>query len=483
MRPIDDIEVIGTFGEQLRIMQSDRLGGLQRFVDEGRDVGRFAFLFGDVLLVNTPAMVHEVLVTRARTFAKSPVLRGALHPLVGEGLFTSEGELWRRQRKLMAPLFHQANVMGFAADMTSAAERAAATWRDGEVIDDARETTRITMAVAGATLFGADTFSESDELGEALGEALAWAGEQSSSLTLIAQARASIGLELLADRLPPRPGAVARRLAERAIVPILWPGERTRRLRGALDVLERRVARMIAERRSGGPARRDLLSLLLDARDDDGAPMSDRQVRDEILTLFVAGHETTANALAWSLMLLAQHPETYARVRDEALALDGPPTAVDAARLPLALQVFKESMRLYPPVFMFGRVATTDTQIGEHQVPKGTVVLLAPYALHRRPDVWPDPARFDPARFTPEAESARHRSAYLPFSAGPRTCIGLHFALLEGPLVLASLLRRADFALVDPRGAVPEPVATLRPRGGLPMRLRLRAPTPVAAAS
>lgn len=475
MKTIDDIEVIGTFVEQLRVMQSDRLGGLRRFVAEERDIGRFAFLFGDVLLVNTPALVHEVLVTRARTFAKSPVLRGALHPLVGEGLFTSEGELWRRQRKLMAPLFHQGNVAGFAADMTAAAERAAATWRDREVVDVARETTRITMAVAGSTLFGTDTFSESDELGAALGEALAWAGEQSSSITLIAQARASIGLELLADRLPPPLGERARRLAERAIVPILWPGERTRRLRAALDVLERRVARMIDERRTGGTRRRDLLSLLLEARDDEGAPMSDRQVRDEILTLFVAGHETTANALAWSLMLLAQHPDIEARVRDEALALEGPPTAADAARLPLALQVFKESMRIYPPVFMFGRVATSDTQLGDHQVPKGTVVLLAPYALHRRPDVWPEPDRFDPARFAPEAEAARHRSAFLPFSAGPRTCIGLHFALLEGPLVLASLLRRARFELVDPRGAEAEPVATLRPRGGLPMRVHLRA--------
>lgn len=483
LRPIDSIPVLGTFAEQLRIMQSDRLGGLRQFNDENGDVGRFALLFGAVLLVNTPEMVHDVLVAKARCFAKSPVLRGALHPLVGDGLFTSEGELWRRQRKLMAPLFHAATIDGFAADMTAAAERAAASFRDGDVIDVARETTRITMAVAGSTLFGTDTSSDADELGAALTAALEWAGEQTSSVTLIAQARASIGLDLLAERLPSPWSDRARRLGERAIVPILWPGERTRRLRAALDVLEARVARMIEDRRRGA-ARRDLLSLLLSARDDDGGGrMSDRQVRDEILTLFVAGHETTANALAWSLMLLAQHPDWYARVKAEALALPGPPTAADLARLPLASRVFKEAMRLYPPVFMFGRVAIADADVGGYRVPKGTVVLLAPYALHRRRDVWPDPERFDPDRFTPEAEASRHRTAYVPFSAGPRTCIGLQFALLEGPLVLATLLRRADFELLDPAGAVPEPVATLRPKGGLPMRIHLRAGPATRAAS
>lgn len=469
---------MGNVAEQMKLMKSDRLGGLRRFNDHPGDIGRFAFLFGDIVLVNTPELVHEVLVAKAKAFEKSPVLRGALHPLVGQGLFTSEGDLWKRQRKLMAPMFQQGAIRHFAEDMTACAERAATSWREGEVVDMARETTRITMAVAGRTLFSEDLYSDADELGEALTTALDWVGEQSSAVTLIAQARVSIGLELLADRLPGEAlrGAV-RSLADRAIVPILWPGERTRKLKAALDLLERRIHQMIAERRGAASPPRDLLTLLLEARDeDDGGVMTDRQVRDELLTLFVAGHETTATALAWALMLLAQHPQVYARLRAEVDALGRIPTADDLPRLPLALRVFKESLRLYPPVYLFGRVSVADVELGSHRIPKGTVVLVAPFALHRKPGVWTDPEQFDPDRFLPEREAARHKTAFLPFSAGPRTCIGNTFALVEGPLVLATLLHHADVELVDPRGAEPEASATLRARGGIPMRVTRRRP-------
>jgi cytochrome P450 len=476
MTEIAQAPPMGPWKEQLRLMRNDRIGGLRRFNETNGDIGRFGMIFGSVVLVNTPDLVRDVLVTNAKAFEKSPVLRGALHPLAGQGLFTSEGELWRRQRKLMAPMFQQTMIANFARDMTQAAERAAGTWGDGEVVDVAREMTRITMAVAGKTLFDADTFTEAGELGAALTTALEWAATQSSSTTMIVQARASVGLDRLADHLPALLRVPARRLAARAMVPIRWPGERTRALEAALAVLEGRVARMIAERRASPEAKHDLLSLLLRARDEDegGATMSDRQVRDEVLTLFVAGHETTANALAWALMLLAQHPEWYARVRDEALALPGSPTFADLPRLAVGARVFKESLRLYPPVYMFGRVAVADTQLGPYHVPKGTVVLVSPFALHHRAEFWPDPERFDPDRFTPAEEARRHKTAFIPFSAGPRTCIGNHFALMEGPLVLATLLQRADFALVDPQGAVPEPTATLRPKGGIPMRVALR---------
>lgn len=466
---------MGGVRDQFRLMQSDRLGGLRRFNETPGDIGRFAFVFGDVVLVNTPELVHDVLVTKAKSFEKSPILRGSLYPLAGEGLFTSEGDLWRRQRKLMAPMFQHGALRHFAEDMTSCAERAAKTWRDGEVVDMARETTRITMAIAGRTLFSEDLFGDADELGAALTTALDWAGVQSSSLTLIVQARIAIGLELVADRLPKGLGARARALADRAIVPILWPGERTRGLEAALDLLEGRVRGMIAERRVSRTAPRDLLTLLLEARDDDdGAVMTDKQVRDELLTLFVAGHETTATALAWALMLLAQHPDIYARVRAEVDAIGRVPTADDLPRLGLCLRVFKESLRLFPPVYLFGRVAMADVEVGDYALPKGTVVLVSPFSLHRRPELWKEADRFDPERFLPENEARRHKTAFLPFSAGPRTCIGNTFALMEGPLVLATLLHHADIALCDPKGAEPEPSATLRPRGGIPMRLELR---------
>ncbi len=466
---------MGGVADQLRLMQSDRLGGLRRFNDDPGDIGRFAFVFGDVVLVNTPELVHEVLVAKAKSFEKSPILRGSLYPLAGEGLFTSEGDLWKRQRKLMAPMFHQGAIRHFAADMTACAERAVGSWRDGQVVDMARETTRITMAIAGRTLFSEDLFGDADELGAALTTALDWAGTQSSSVTLIVQARVAIGLELLADRLPASLGGAARALADRAIVPILWPGERTRDLKAALDLLERRVHAMIAERRTAASPPRDLLTLLLQARDeDDGGVMTDKQVRDELLTLFVAGHETTATALAWSLMLLAQHPRVYERLRAEVDALAGAPTVDDLPRLELASRVFKEALRLFPPVYLFGRVAMADVTVGDYAIPKGTVVLVSPFALHRRPELWSDADAFDPDRFLPEAEARRHKSAFIPFSAGPRTCIGNTFALMEGPLVLAAILQRADVELCDPKGAEPEPSATLRPSGGIPMRVRLR---------
>lgn len=474
MRHLRDVPAVGSALEQLRAMRRDRLAALARFNAEHREMGRFSFAIGDVLLVNTPELVHEVLVTRGRSFEKLPIMRAALYPLAGQGLFTSEGELWRRQRRRMSPIFQPASVARFAEAMTASAERAADTWRDGAVLDVARETTRIAMAVAGRTLFDIDTFDESDALGAALTTALEWAGRQSSSFALIAQARAQIALELVADRLSGRSREVVTGLADRAIRPILWPGARTRELRAALALLDGRVARMIAERRARPSEHRDLLELLLEADDDDGA-MSDKQVRDEILTLFVAGHETTATALAWALMLLAQHRDVYLRLREEVDALGRVPTHADLPRLALATRVFKESMRLYPPVYLFGRVVAEEVEIAGTLLPKGTVVLVSPFTLHRRPETFPEPERFDPDRFLPEADASRPRSAFIPFGAGPRTCIGNHFALLEGPLVLATILRRAELELVDPRGAEPEASATLRPRGGIPMRVRLRA--------
>jgi cytochrome P450 len=307
--------------------------------------------------------------------------------------------------------------------------------------------------------------------------ALDWAGEQPTRPTLVAQARALIGLRLVAERLPAGAAATVRRLAGRLTVPILWPGARTRRLRVAVALLDARVARMIADRRARSEGRPDLLSLLLSARDEEtGAAMPDRQVRDEVLTLFVAGHETTATGLSWALWLLARHPDVYAALRAEVDALGRVPTADDLRRLPLATRVFKEALRLYPPVYLFGRVAIADVDVGPYRLPSGTVVLISPFALHRRPELYPEPDRFLPERFLPEAESARPRSAYLPFSAGPRTCIGNHFALLEGPLVLATVLGAVDLETLPGHETVEmAPHATLRPQGSVPLRVRRRA--------
>lgn len=375
----------------------------------------------------------------------------------------------------MSPIFRLGQLARFADAMVACARRDADTWRDGDVVDMARETTRITMSVAGKTLFGADTFTEADELGAALTETIAWSGRQVTSWLPITQIALRDRIEQAATGRSGRLADAARALSERLQGPVLLLREEDRRMRDAVTILERRVQRMIDDRRAEGTSHDDLLGRLLGARDDDdGAVMTDKQVRDEVLTLFVAGHETTASALAWAMYLLVRHPEIYKRVQADADALGGPARYEDLPRLGLATRVFKEALRLYASLPMFSRDVRTEVEIDGYRLPVGTVVILCPYATHRRADLWPDPDRFDPDRFTPEAEAARPKHAYVPFSSGPRVCIGNHFALMEAPLVITTLLQRADFTLEGVTEVEPDVKATLRPRGGVPMRVRLR---------
>jgi cytochrome P450 len=472
---LDEMPVLsgGTRLGHIEEIRDDRFGLFARFNRECGGIGRLSALDISIVLANSPETLHDVLVEKARSFIKSPGIRGPLRPLAGEGLFTSEGDLWRRQRRLMAPLFTQAMIGRYAEAMSECARDAAASLRDGEVVDMARVTTHLAMRIAGKTLFDTDTLDEADDLGAALTEALRWVEAHSTSLSTAAQLRAAGLVSKVVERLPDSIRGRGEALVEAMIVPIRWPGEDSRRLEAALATIERRVERMIADRRASSADRHDLLSLLLSARDEDGSRMTDKQVRDEIVTLFIAGHETTATALAWSLYLLARHPDALARVKAEAAPFAGETiTARDLPNLSYTLSVFKEAMRLYPPIYFFGRQAIADVRVGDYDLPRGTVVLICPYALHHRPEIWPDPERFDPLRFTPEAEEARHKQAYIPFSAGPRTCIGNYFALMEGPIALATLLARHDFELAKAGEIPPDTSATLRPKGGMPMRVR-----------
>jgi cytochrome P450 len=474
-RSVDDLPVLpsrGPFGRTLQF-RNDPLGFL-RDLSRGGDIFRVRLLDKLVVVVTSPDLLHEVLVDRHASLRKSPVMRYVLYPLAGEGLLTSRGELWRKQRKLMAPIFTPAQIASFADAMVQCAQRAADTWRDGQTVDAWRETTRIAMSVAGKTMFDAETFSEADEIGNALTVAVRWSADEVTSVLPVLQSKVQDLLERLSGRLPQPLGERARGAADRLHGPLFYFTGEDRRLAEAIALLDERVQRMIDQRRAGEP-RPDLLGRLLQARDEDnGARMSDRQVRDEILTLFVAGHETTATALAWCLYLLARHPEIHAAARAEADALGRPPRYEDLPKLRLAAKVFKEALRMYTPFPMFDRLVAEDIEVGGHRVPAGSVLLIPPYAMHHRPDIWPDPERFDPERFRPEAEAARSRHAFLPFSAGPRVCIGNHFALMEGPLVLATLLQRADLELPGAEPIEPEIHGTLRPRGGVPMRVKLR---------
>lgn len=429
-----------------------------------------------LVLPARPEACHEVLVTKAKSFEKSPGLRVLLHDLAGQGLFTSEGELWRRQRKLMAPIFTPGALAQFAEAMRTTAMRAADQMHPGQSLDLAHETTRIAMTVVGSALFGIDTFDDADDLGAALTTALGWVNSVLASPAIVPHIMVLDATRRLAPRTRGRLRRMLESIHHKFESPFLIEGSRSRPLRDAVAVVDRRVQEMIEERRREGLHRLDLLTRLLAARDaDEGGTMTDAQVRDEAVTLFVAGHETTATSLAWSFYLLARHPDVLARVVAEADALgDGPIERFDPDRLALTTRVFREALRMYPPLMMFPRRTLEEVEIAGTTLPPRTLVFVSAYAQHRRADVWDEPDAFDPDRFLPEREAARPKGSYLPFSAGPRFCIGMHFAMMEGPIVLATLLRRWRLE-IDPSLTIAEDdFATLRPRGGVPATVRAR---------
>ncbi len=464
--------------------RNDRLGTLRLIAQRTEPVLRLNMPFPGihVAAANAPEVVQEALVEHARHFDKSDMLRFSLWKLAGEGLFTSNGELWRRQRKVMAPLFTPKALEHYAADMVACAERTVEGWRDDQELLLSRETTRLTMGIAGKTLFDADTFSEADEIGHALTVALEWTGwvlGRPFSVAHVVAKRAMTALAArAAGRVPESVHDALARAAYRLGGPIALVGARDRELVRATAFLDEHVQKMIDDRRRGQGTQTDLLSRLLEARDDDGAAMSDRQVRDEVLTLFVAGHETTATGLAWTVYLASRHPQVLAAMVREADAVGDAPGVGDLPRLDLCLRAFKEALRLYPPVYVFGRDSTAPLTLAGYELPVPTNLLTSPWVLHHNARLWPDPERFDPERFRPEHEAARHRYAYLPFGAGPRTCLGNHFAYMEAQLALAVLLRRYSFELLG--DDEPEPGATLRPRHGVRVRVRRRGHARVA---
>lgn len=458
--------------------RSDRLNALRRLAARPEPMFRLKTPFpgAHTIVINDPSVIGEALVDKVAHIEKAFMLRFSLYPLAGEGLFSANGELWRKQRKVMAPLFTPRALEAYASAMTDCARQVTAGWRDGGQLALHHETTNIAMSVAGKTLFDAETISEADELGHALNVALDWTGHIPGGPLIISHAYARMLTWLAASAVAPQSERASQwlfRAAKRFESPLWIPGDEGTKLRQAIAVLDRRVAKMIADRRAA-PGKQDLLSRILDARDDDGQAMPDKQVRDEILTLFVAGHETTAAGLAWAIYLLMQNPTWYQRVQDEVDALTGPPTLADLPRLGLCLRVFREALRIYPPVYLMGRDTTMPLTLGGYELPARTNVLVSPFALHHKPSLWPNPEQFDPDRFLPEQEAARHRYAYLPFGAGPRICIGNHFAYIEAQLVLAELLRTWRFE----SAARDEPLAaaTLRPKNGIAVRLTRRSP-------
>ena len=398
-------------------------------------------------LISHPEHVKHVLQDNHRNYTKGFVLRNLLAPLLGEGLFTGEGEHWLRQRRLMQPVFHRKRIDVFGEIMTGETLKMLDGWgayaETDRPLDIAREMMRLTLTIVTRALFGADLGESATQIDHAF-----------------STAREHLSYRFDHPLYPPSP----------------IPTPRNRRFQAALRALDTIVYGLIADRRRAGEDTGDLLSMLVFARDEEtGASMSDRQLRDEVMTLLLAGHETTANALTLSWHLLSRHAEAEARLRAEVDTLDGRlPTVSDLQRLPYARMVVEEAMRLYPPVWITHRQAIGDDEIGGFRIPAGRIVLVEPWLTHRRPDIWPNPEAFDPERFSPKCSAERPRGAYIPFSLGPRQCIGMGFALTEAQLALVMTAQR--FRLCEPLGHMVElePLMTLRPRGGLPMLVRNR---------
>jgi cytochrome P450 len=427
----------------LPTFREDPIHFLQRCAREYGDIVHFKLGTQAVYLLNHPDYIKDVLVTHQRNFIKGRGLERAKR-MLGEGLLTSEHEFHRRQRRLAQPAFHRQRIAQYGTVMAAYSARRAERWSDGEERDVAEEMMRLTLAIVGKTLFDADVEGEAAEIGAALTAAM----QLFQTVTL--------PFADLLDRLP-------------------TPANR--RFREARARLDATIYRMIAERRSSGEDRGDFLSMLLRHVDaDTDERMSDEQLRDEALTIFLAGHETTANALTWTWYLLSQHPEVEQQLHAELHeALGGRLPAVDdLARLPYTEMVLHEAMRLYPPAWILGRRALSPYPVAGHVVPAGGLILMSQYVMHHDARFFPDPYRFDPLRWTAAARAERPKFSYFPFGGGPRQCIGESFAWMEGILAIATIARRWRMRLVPGHPVEMLPLVTLRPRHGMRMRIEAR---------
>jgi len=428
----------------LLAFRRDPIGFLTNALCEYGDIVHFGTRTQHFFAVHDPERIKDILTTHNASFHKGRALERA-KGLLGNGLLTSEDEFHHRQRRLAQPAFHRDRIARYADAMVDYADRMQRErWRDAQTLDIAREMNRLTLAIVGKTLFGTETEAEAEQVRQALSEVMKGFNR---SLLPFAQ---------IIDRLP------------------LPANLRYRRARAILNSV---IYRIIEERRRSGEDRGDLLSMLLAAQDEEsGGQMTDLQVRDEAITIFLAGHETTANALTWALYLLSQHPEAEARLHDELdTVLSGRlPTVDDFPRLKFTEMVITETMRLYPPAWTLGRRAVKDYQLGPYTVPAGSIVLMSQYVMHHDPRYYPDPFRFDPDRWTPEARASRPQYSYFPFGGGVRRCIGDGFAVMEAIMVLATLAQTWRLKHVTGHPVALQPLMTLRPKYGMPMVLAAR---------
>jgi len=421
----------------------DRLGFLTECAQTYGDVVSLRLATKRIIVVNHPDLIEEVLVTNNRHYIKHFALRMA-KPTLGNGLLTSEGDFWRRQRRLSQPAFHRERIAAHAAMMVSFTERMLEPWKTGQTRDIQNDMMQVTLQIVAKALFDADVSGDSADASEAMETVLR---------------------------------CFTARVDKLIRLPDFFPTPVNLRLRRAIKRLDGIIFRIIEERRSTGEDRGDLLSMLLQAQDEDnGERMTDRQLRDELMTLFMAGHETTANTLSWVWYFLSLHPEVEARLHaelDEVLA-DRPPTFADLPKLPYTEHVISETLRIYPTVWLLGREAIVPTEVGGYPVPVGTTVYMSQWVLHRDGRFFDDPESFRPERWADGLAKRIPRYAYFPFGGGPRICIGNSFSLMESVLLLATMARRFRLKLVPGAKIIPVPTMTLRADGGIPMVVTAR---------
>ncbi len=421
----------------MREFNRDTLGFITRCRDYYGDVVRSRFLYLHAYFLYHPNDIETLLTTNARSYRKARSLRSPFfHRLVGNGLVTSEGDFWRRQRRLAQPAFHRQRISSYGDVMVEYTQRAIGHWQKGELRDIARDMTRLTLEIVVKTLFNSDVSNDADHVGQILSG-------------LVKPFASQATLKWILDNRLPTPGH--------------------RRYFNAVSEIDRIVFRIIAERRANGYDEGDLLSMLLQAQDDDGSQMSDGQLRDEVMTLFLAGHETTALALSWSWYLLARNPQAEQKFHDELDEVLGgrAPDVSDLPKLKYSEMIAKEAMRLYPPAYAVGREAIEETEIGGYRVPKGTQLFAFQWITHRDPRYFHNPDEFEPERWLGDINERLPKYAYFPFGGGPRQCIGNYFAMMEIVLLLATIGRRFSFSLAPDHAVEVLPVLSLRPRDGI----------------
>jgi cytochrome P450 len=421
------------------LFNSDPLAIYTRWAREFGDIFYYRAAWMDVYFLNHPSLIEAVLVSQSQHFAKDKVIQNSRW-FLGEGLLTSEGSGWLRQRRLSQPAFHRERMTAYGRTMAAYTEEMLATWQDADLRDIHQEMMQLTMRIVAKVLFSVEVKADTERVAGALNILM----------------RHTSGGRMI---LPP----VLRHVPVPAMM----------RVKRAVHELDEIVNRIIRQRRASGEDTGDLLSMLMAARDEDGSGMTDRQLRDEILTFLLAGHETTAVSLSWTWYLLSQHPDVEQKLHQELRqVLDGrTPQLEDLPRLPYADKVVKESMRLYPPAWSLARTVTKEIDLAGYCLPVGANVVMSPWILHRDPRFFEQPEQFNPERWTAETAQRLPRFAYFPFGGGPRLCIGASFAIMEAHLLLATIAQRFQLRLLPGHPVDALPSITLRPRHGMRMSL------------